>query len=516
MAKLILLYCFTATLICGLFSQASFGQKNIFPNWTVPGAPNNPPIEGQTVSVDGLGRVGIGTWTTPTNSSEDLLHIHGNLPTAPNDCGDYREAALRLSLDAQGGIFMPAPLPLGFINPCPINYKVPATHIMYAQLAIQNDLTFPLPSVRYSSFATPYDLVLSTPAPGFHVHDNLKLPPAGTPEEYLNSRKPEMIHDFDIILTSKNPLGALRFGTTPFTTSENTIADLERMTILNNGNVGIGTEDKKYSAGNNSTLPIRSPFQVGNITFEPNDFDPAHVNWGSIAYNNFRDLITNKAKRLDDGPVNGIVFEPSWGGNVNGSVYLFASPNGVANTTYSEGSSFALRPGKLLAHVWKPNPIVGQPDIYKTLFDYTFSTWNVAGNDLNNDGTCFIRDKVFIGKEGPLAATPPFGGEYKLAVNGSILAKEIVVDARTFSWSDFVFDPEYELMPIEELAQEIKLLGHLPEMPSASEVEQDGLRLGEFQAKLLQKIEELTLYVIELKKENNRLCTRIEKIEKTH
>ncbi|PXV59425.1 hypothetical protein CLV62_13646 [Dysgonomonas alginatilytica] len=60
-------------------------------------------------------------------------------------------------------------------------------------------------------------------------------------------------------------------------------------------------------------------------------------------------------------------------------------------------------------------------------------------------------------------------------------------------------------MPLDELEQFVKTNNHLPEIPSASEVEKDGLSLGEMQNKLLQKIEELTLYTIELKKEVDQL-----------
>lgn len=86
----------------------------------------------------------------------------------------------------------------------------------------------------------------------------------------------------------------------------------------------------------------------------------------------------------------------------------------------------------------------------------------------------------------------------KLTVNGAILSKKVKVTAT--GWPDYVFHPSYRLMPLDQLERYIKANRHLPEIVSAAEVERDGLDLGDNQAALLKKIEELTLYVIELKK----------------
>jgi hypothetical protein len=90
-----------------------------------------------------------------------------------------------------------------------------------------------------------------------------------------------------------------------------------------------------------------------------------------------------------------------------------------------------------------------------------------------------------------------------LDVNGTARAKEVIVTET--GWADFVFDDDYELRSLEEVEAYIEEYGHLPEIPSAAEVEAGGVRLGEIQARLLQKIEELTLYIIE---QNGRLKTQ--------
>jgi hypothetical protein len=92
--------------------------------------------------------------------------------------------------------------------------------------------------------------------------------------------------------------------------------------------------------------------------------------------------------------------------------------------------------------------------------------------------------------------------QYPLSVNGTVQAKEVLVNT---GWSDYVFEPGYRLAPLSEVADYISANGHLPEIPSAKEVKEKGVSLGEMQSKLLAKIEELTLHMIEAEKENQEL-----------
>ncbi len=96
-----------------------------------------------------------------------------------------------------------------------------------------------------------------------------------------------------------------------------------------------------------------------------------------------------------------------------------------------------------------------------------------------------------------------YNPQHALEVNGTVRAKEIKIEST--NWPDYVFAPEYQLPTLEEVSNHIKENKHLPGIPSAKEVEESGVNLGELNAKLLQKIEELTLYVIDLKKEINEL-----------
>lgn len=91
----------------------------------------------------------------------------------------------------------------------------------------------------------------------------------------------------------------------------------------------------------------------------------------------------------------------------------------------------------------------------------------------------------------------------RLAVNGDIRAKEIKVE--TSNWPDYVFNADYNLRSLPQLDQFIQANGHLPEVPKAADAEADGVSLGEMNKLLLKKMEEMTLYVIDLQKQIEKL-----------
>jgi hypothetical protein len=99
----------------------------------------------------------------------------------------------------------------------------------------------------------------------------------------------------------------------------------------------------------------------------------------------------------------------------------------------------------------------------------------------------------------------------KLAVNGTITAKEVKVTQA--GWSDYVFAEDYRLLPLDELEAYVGTEKHLPGIPAAKEVEEKGLAIADTLSKQMQKIEELTLYLIQLKKENEDLKKRISTLE---
>ena len=103
---------------------------------------------------------------------------------------------------------------------------------------------------------------------------------------------------------------------------------------------------------------------------------------------------------------------------------------------------------------------------------------------------------------------------FSVKPNGYVYAREINVMPTTITFPDYVFAKNYKLMPLAEVENYVTANKHLPNIPSAKEVETNGINLADLQIKQMEKIEELYLHLIELKKENEALKTRIESLEK--
>ena len=107
------------------------------------------------------------------------------------------------------------------------------------------------------------------------------------------------------------------------------------------------------------------------------------------------------------------------------------------------------------------------------------------------------------------------GSNYKLLIGGTVGARKIKVTQST-NWADYVFAKGYKLLPLSEIEKFIKRNGHLPEVPTAKEVNDNGVDIGETQVILLKKIEELTLHLIELNKKIEKQNKKIENFKKNH
>ncbi|MDP4209195.1 MAG: hypothetical protein Q8928_10315 [Bacteroidota bacterium] len=125
----------------------------------------------------------------------------------------------------------------------------------------------------------------------------------------------------------------------------------------------------------------------------------------------------------------------------------------------------------------------------------------IVPNSMQRQYTSFMQDRVGIGILNP---------QNTLDVNGTVHAREVKVDLN--NWSDFVFKPDYKLKPLKELESYVKENHHLPEIPSEAEIVQNGVNIGVTQKKLLQKIEELTLYTIDQQKQIEELKKQIQEL----
>jgi len=152
------------------------------------------------------------------------------------------------------------------------------------------------------------------------------------------------------------------------------------------------------------------------------------------------------------------------------------------------------------------------------LYEGETAQWHIFNNsaadglhiyNADASSTVFYADQV-TGGVGIGTVTPAAG--YRLSVDGKVACEEVLVEYSE-GWPDFVFSDNYDLLSLEELETHIQNNNHLPGIPSATEVEENGFHLAEMQKQVLQKVEELTLYTIEQGKLIEKLQKEMEAIK---
>ncbi len=140
----------------------------------------------------------------------------------------------------------------------------------------------------------------------------------------------------------------------------------------------------------------------------------------------------------------------------------------------------------------------------------------VGNTATNRDGSLTLFDNAQENKSVYVTKTGNVGiglkkPKDKLEVNGQIHARSVKIDVK--DWADFVFEEGYDLPRLREIEAYINQEGHLPNVPSTEKVLKDGVQLGEMQKILLQKVEELTLYLIEQNKEITTLKAEVKRLK---
>lgn len=158
---------------------------------------------------------------------------------------------------------------------------------------------------------------------------------------------------------------------------------------------------------------------------------------------------------------------------------------------------------------------IGQIGVGTTSINAPTTKLQVSNGDINvNAGNIVLQNgSDIVVNNGNIVMKNQHGlTSFKIYQNGYIRARQIVVDLVTIP--DYVFEPTYQLMSLSELEKYISKNKHLPNIPSAKDYEKAGeIDLRELQIKLLEKVEELTLYIIELKKENLEQQKKMSAIE---
>jgi len=145
----------------------------------------------------------------------------------------------------------------------------------------------------------------------------------------------------------------------------------------------------------------------------------------------------------------------------------------------------------------------GPQHTFLTVISPYVNNQGIAVNSIYTTGpeNNYFAGRVLIGK------TSQANTSYLLDINGNVRANKVTINT---TGADFVFEPNYKLIPLDELEKFVKSNHHLPGIASAAKMQKDGLELSESHTNLLQKIEELTLYIIEQDKNNKALRLQAE------
>ena len=177
----------------------------------------------------------------------------------------------------------------------------------------------------------------------------------------------------------------------------------------------------------------------------------------------------------------------------------------------SRGTLTVLGQTYLRQHAYFSNPTAEGWNLENSGGDFVFypgSDYIYRQIRFRNSGEAAFPKTVSIGNIGTTGI-----GSLTLAVGGKIGAQGIYIRTAGAAWPDYVFQPAYALRSLAEVEQFVRANCHLPEVPSAATVQAEGLDVGAMEAVLLKKVEELTLYLIELRKQNEALQARVQKLE---
>ncbi len=321
----------------------------------------------------------------------------------------------------------------------------------------------------------------------------------------------------------------------------------ERLSILDNGNVGIGTTTPSSALEINGQIKITGGTPgVGQLlesdanglatwSDKSASFLPAGAIGNTLRNNGSSWVSTsnlfNNGTNIGIGtttPASPLSFASIGGDKINlyqeatnqiygmgittGTLQIYTPNTGARNIAFGAGSSATFVQSALLTNTGSFSIQGGDAGyIFKDRTDNTYGGWNWYANagkaSLYRYGS---GDLMTFNANGSvcIGTTTPATG-YMLNVYGKIIGEEVRVQLKA-AWPDYVFDHNYKKLSLPELEKYVAQNKHLPNIPSAAEVEKDGQLLGDVQRKMLEKIEELSLYIIEQNKKIEALEKRMD------
>ncbi|MBC7936361.1 MAG: hypothetical protein H7Y86_13505 [Rhizobacter sp.] len=255
--------------------------------------------------------------------------------------------------------------------------------------------------------------------------------------------------------------------------------------ILSLGSIGAGTLNPAY------TLDVNGPGRLSGNVYIDNGFLRIRNTTDAKNWDMLYSSSSNRLMLLEGG-MERVLFQN--GGNVGIAPNLptitagFPSTKLHIETGQDAGLSASSNGYLMLGPASGTNLIIDNNEIIAR------SGTSAGSLVLQNDG-----GSVRIG-----SAAVPTG--YKFAINGKMICEEVKVKLASSGWPDYVFGDTYKLRSLAEVEQFIIQNKHLPNIPSAAEVEKEGIEVGDMQKRMMEKIEELTLYIIELEKKVEALA----------
>jgi hypothetical protein len=284
--------------------------------------------------------------------------------------------------------------------------------------------------------------------------------------------------DLSIGTLALNDLGKMYFRT----------QSVNRMAIEPNGDVGIGFTSPSYKLDVNGDTRT-----VGNLIAEDGYIQIKNTT-DSKLWNMQYSSGTGRLLFLEQG-VERIILQN--GGNVGIGETFPAQKLHVNGNTMIDGDA-------ILNTV---NPIIQlqNSDVDKGFVQLSGDNIRIGTNGGNTAGKFVIRtnggDRFFVDGNGNVnIGSQTDAPGYLLRVDGKMICEEVKVKLSS-AWPDYVFEDKHQLMPIGELTQFIRQNKHLPNIPSAKEIETNGIQVGDMQKRMMEKIEELTIYIISLQQQ---------------
>ena len=316
--------------------------------------------------------------------------------------------------------------------------------------------------------------------------------------------------------SSANPAGAIAIGANSNITDAAALAIFDNagnlghaiLAVSGTGAIGMGTSSLIAQLDiNNATYPsLDYLFHIGDAGMSKDYLTVGNTSDVEVGIGILPTGINTLALQGTSGTTLDL-FETSGVGNIR----WFDSDGHLRHVMYDDiglTGNLVIFPG---ANLFTESGVVSTAEVLgNTQVDYNLSVGGnsaITGNEAVG-GNVAVTGTIRIGAEqsGSNLSNAQFTN-YQLSVYGQIVAEEVVV--QTSSWSDTVFSDTYRIKSLDEVENFIAKNHHLPDVPTETEAVQNGVSLGEMNKLLLQKVEELTIYTIELKKELKQLKSKI-------